>query len=684
MRTLRESARAATEVIRATLESTADGILVTDSHAKIVTFNRKFVEMWRIPEKAIATNDKKQFIHAELSQLNDATRLMAGIWHEFPENLSVYQDLIELKDGRVFERHSEPQRLGSKQIGRVWSFRDVTELRKSERELRNSEAELRAAKNAAEAANLAKSTFLATMSHEIRTPMNGILGMTEVLLDSELTADRREGLGLVRVSADSLLAIINDILDFSKIEAGKLELEELPFDLRESVGDAVKTLSFRVYQKNLELIYDVRPEVPEEVVGDPGRIRQVIVNLVGNAIKFTERGEIVVRVEQENRIGDETCLHFSVRDTGIGIDGAKQKVIFESFSQADSSMARRYGGTGLGLAICIRLTARMDGRVWVESTPGVGSTFHFTCKLKVADRVTPRPKPVEASELHGLKVLIVDDNATNRKLLTEMLRHWQMQPTAANGGRATLEKLKSAANMSDVFPLILLDGHMPEMDGFALVAEMRKDPRLSGATVMMLSSAGQSGDVARCRELGISAYLIKPVRQADLFRAICKAMQASPEPAEAAGIPKQERGSAGPRMRVLLAEDNVVNQKIAVRLLEKRGYEVVLAANGSEAVEASEHAEFDVILMDIQMPDMDGYEATAAIRAREYGTDKHVRIIAMTAHALKGDEEQCLAAGMDEYLSKPVRPAELYAAIERVTNDRLRRSDDLVERAPRT
>src|SRR5216683_2811805 len=566
--------------------------------------------------------------------------------------LEFFSHQIQQPDHRLLEMMNA---IGS-QIGQF------IERKEAEDALRVYARDLETARKRAEEATRAKSEFLANISHEIRTPMNAMIGMTELALATRITREQREYLNAIQSSADGLLTLVNDLLDFSKIEARKLQLDRVGFNLRDALEDTMRVLAPRADQKGLELACHIHRDVPDRLVGDPLRLRQVVINLVGNAIKFTDHGEVVLRVEAQSRDDGSALLRFSVADTGIGIPPEKQAVIFEAFSQADSSTTRRYGGTGLGLAISAQLVELMGGGISVESQAGRGSTFHFAARFGLQQRGMEK-SPARLRTLTDLPILIVDDNATNRRILEEVLANWRMCPVAVEGGPSALATLEKSLHADQSFAVVLLDAHMPDMDGFAVAERITQDRRYAGIKLVMLTSAGQPQDIVHSRKLGISAYLTKPVKQSELFDVIITAMgQPSGERPRA---PRPARGVRHPRrkLHVLLAEDNQVNQMLATRIFKKLGHHVTVVSNGREALSAVQAGRFDLIAMDVQMPEMDGLDATSAIRSWEKAAGTHIPIMAMTAHAMKGDCERCLAAGMDGYTSKPIRLRELEQAI---------------------
>jgi PAS domain S-box-containing protein len=633
------------------VEQSSDAIFSQDQSGIVTTWNRGAARLYGYSAaEAIGRPLRELDLWDGRSARADASAA--------PAMPASYETCAKTRTGQLVEVSvvSTPFRdEGGRPMGELSIVRDISALKQKEA--------------AAEAANRAKSEFLATMSHEIRTPMNGVIGMTALLLDTQLTREQRDYAETVHRSGEALLAIINDILDFSKIEAGRLELEPVPFALRETLAETIKTLASLAHAKSLELAYEIRPDVPDDLVGDTGRIGQILVNLVGNAIKFTEQGEVAVRVDAETVTAHTVTLRVAVQDTGIGIATDKSRLIFDAFAQADASTTRRFGGTGLGLAICRRLVEHMGGRIWVDSQLGRGSTFHFTLTLERALVPVPRRVAAPPHALQGLSVLAADDNATNRRLLEAILTAWGVAATIVPDGNAAMVELQRARASGRTFRLVLLDARMPDLDGFAVAERIREEPALAGVTVMLLTSDVMSGDLARCRTLGVARHLIKPFTPSELLNAVLLALGQAGEPATP--LQPAARDASAKRLHVLVAEDNAVNQRVITRLLEKMGHIPIVTFNGQEAVEAYESRPFDVALMDVQMPVMDGLAATQAIRESEarHPGRRRLPIMALTAYAMRGDRERCLAAGMDDYLTKPVKPDELAAALNRLLGD---------------
>ncbi len=643
-------------LLQSLMDNLPNNIYFKDAESRFIRISRAMAKYVNLedPSEAIGRSDRDFFTeeHAQQAYEDEQKIIRTG------EPIIDLEEEETWPDGHTTWANTTKMPLYDEAGNAVGTFgisRDITEQKQA------AEA-LRKARDAAEAANQAKSAFLANMSHEIRTPLNAVIGMTELVLNTELAAQQRDFLTTVRDSGEALLSVINDILDFSKIEAGKLVLDRKRFDLRESLGDTMKSFAIRAHQDKLELACHLHPEVPRWVVGDYHRLRQIIVNLVGNAIKFTDRGEVVLEVERREVSGPFVTLQFTVRDTGIGIPDEKLATIFDLFEQADASLTRRHGGTGLGLAIAMRLSEMMGGKVWVESEVGRGSAFHFTVRLRFADIDEQEDTIIVPTSLHDLSVLVVDDNATNRTILQEMLTNWHMKPTVAGNAAEALQLLQQAHKGNRPFRLVVTDAHMPVTDGFTFVKWLRGYTELSDVTVIMLTSGDRTEDAEQCKDLGISAYLLKPVKQSELLETIESTLGITVPTSELTRGVEETSPHHGP-LRILLAEDSLVNQKLAVALLEKQGHWVTVVDNGEQAVTAVQRDEFDVILMDVQMPVMDGVEATGRIREVEASTGRRTPIIAMTAHALKGDRERFLESGMDGYVSKPVRVQQLYAAI---------------------
>ncbi len=660
--------RESEEKYRTILESIEDGYFEVDLKGYLTFFNQSFCRILGYSEdelmwmnfRALSDEENAKKGYEAFNEVYTTGVAVAGFVWEMTRKDSTE---IHVEASISLITNPEGQTIGFRGI-----LRDVTERKQAEETLKR-------AKEQAEAANQAKSEFLANMSHEIRTPMNGIIGMTGLALGANLTRELREYLEMVKTSANSLLTVLNDILDISKIEARKIELEEMDFDLRNTVERATEIVALKAGEAGLELTCRIEPEVPTALVGDPSRLRQIILNLLGNSVKFTEEGEVGIEVKMEEEDDSSSLLHFAVSDSGIGIPPDKLDSIFDSFQQVDGSITRKYEGTGLGLTISKQFVELMGGSMWVESEMGKGSTFHFTARFGLSRGEITQGLSLKDLDLSGLRVLVIDDNATNRLVFHEMTSLWGLKPTEVAGGEQALAELERAHSAGRPYQLVLLDLQMPDLDGFEVAKRIRENPIYSDLEIIMLTSLGRKGDTELCKEIGINGYLVKPVKQSELLDGIMLAMGES-SLVKKPVITRHTIEDVRRRLKILLAEDNIVNQKLAVKILEKRGHHVGVASNGAEAIEASAKERFDIILMDVQMPEMDGLTATRHIRDREKHEGGHIPIVAMTAHAMKGDRDNCLEAGMDGYVPKPIKAEELFEVIERLASEFQRRSEE--------
>jgi signal transduction histidine kinase/CheY-like chemotaxis protein len=657
---LRRRAVKSHKAVLAILDSIKDGILAVNAYGGITCRNLQFNQLWQIPESLRTTNNDELVLAHIAGQTSHPEGFSRKISAAQAESDAGNEQVLELNDGRRIEFHSEPCRIGGRKPEVVWGFRDVTEAHNIRRRLEE-------AKDAAEMAARAKGEFLANMSHEIRTPMNGVLGFIDILLDTDLNPEQGEYLSIVKASAGSLLDIVNDITDFSKIEAGKLELDPIEFSLHDEIEKATKLLAVSAHQKGVEMVCDIAESAPVRAIGDGTRLRQVLTNLIGNAVKFTDHGEVVVTVEgrpldlpQDSAVE----LWFAVRDTGIGIHPEDKRKIFEPFLQADGSISRQYGGTGLGLAISQRLVERMGGRIWVESEPGRGSTFRFTIPVRLTDQPGPHTL-IDCDRSSIGPVVLVDANATSRRVLANYVERCGLQFHSAE---SVPEAMKFVA--SSVDPVIIADARLP---GLELLAPEPHGASGSGRLILMLTTGSTPRELGRRRQFRAAASITKPLAMTELRQVILNVLSGGGNIRNKATWPAGtvEPASTGKGacsgLRILLAEDNLVNQKVAVRLLEKAGHLVRVVPNGREALAAIDQERFEVVLMDIEMPQMNGLQASAAIRERERDQGGHVPIVAMTAHAMSGDRERCLQAGMDGYLTKPIQRSELLALLSHLT-----------------